>query len=70
MCDILDDQNDFESFYLTSELVDYLSGNLIRMVNFTFFFRFLFKLIFRKNRWTDISIFLRNRHFTPIYQKT
>ena len=32
MCEILDDQNDFESYYLTTELYEYLKCNLKQMV--------------------------------------
>lgn len=32
MCEILDDQNDFESYYLTTELYEYLKENLKQMV--------------------------------------
>lgn len=71
MSEILDDQKDFESFYLTSDVYEYLSNNLTKMVSYinfrlflsitlmqVFLIFFLKKEIFHANLPTDIA----NRH--------
>ena len=47
MLEMLDDQNEskYESYYLTAELYEYLKSNLNQMVNKSWLYIFVYKII-------------------------